>query len=784
MPFLRRLLAPAVLLLSFVAPAQAVDEKDLLPVDEAFALSAAAPERGRIELHWKIAEGYYLYRHRIAAQPADSAFKSNPIELPAGKRKTDEFFGEVETYRHNLTAVLTGAAASGVDAIELRVKYQGCADLGVCYPPQMRTLVVKLPQDAPPPAAPGGGSSALDALGRSLAGGSAASPLPGATTGDGKAPPLPPEQAFGVDAIAGDGNTLLLRFTPAPGYYLYRDKTRLELDGRDGGALAGIALDRPRWPKGVSHRDEHFGDVIVYFDQVEVPVPVRREHAGAVDAALTVGFQGCQTDGICYPPMTRTLAVSLPAGSVMPIQTNAGEVPAAPVAQIATADAGEANTGPAFASVDVEVAPAQAEDTRLAAALAGSNTLWTLLGFFGAGLLLAFTPCVLPMIPILSGLIAGRGERIGARHAFSLSFVYVLANALVFTVAGVIAGLVGANLQAAFQTPWVLVMFAALFVALALSMFGVYEMQLPASWRARLGALSDHQRGGSWAGVAAMGALSALIVGPCVAPPLAAAVLYIGQTHDPVLGGAALFLLAMGMGVPLLAFGVAAGRGMPTSGPWMMAVQRVFGFLFLGLAIWMLSRILPGPVVLGLWGLLALAAAVWAFNAATTPSTRMAARFAALVLGVVGAAQLVGALAGGRDPLQPLAAVFDTQPAQELEFKLIKSVDDLDREIAAARAAGRPLMFDFYADWCVACKEMEKYTFTQPDVHAALAGFVLLKADVTANDDVDQVLMKRFGIIGPPSTLFFVNGRERRELRLIGFEKSGLFVERVQRAKD
>jgi thiol:disulfide interchange protein DsbD len=279
-----------------------------------------------------------------------------------------------------------------------------------------------------------------------------------------------------------------------------------------------------------------------------------------------------------------------------------------------------------------------------------------------------------------------------------------------------------------------------------------------------------------------MGALSALIVGPCVAPPLAAAVLYIGNTQDPVLGGAALFLLAMGMGVPLLAFGVAAGRGMPTSGPWMMAVQRVFGFLFLGLAIWMLSRILPAPVVLGLWGALALAAAVWAFNAATAPRTRMAARFAALVLGVVGIAQLVGALAGGRDPLQPLAGMFGAQPALELEFKSIKSVDDLDREIVAAKTSGKPLLFDFYADWCVACKEMEKYTFTQPEVHAALADFVLLKADVTANDEIDQALMQRFGIIGPPSTLFFVNGVERRELRLIGFEKSGLFVERVQRA--
>jgi len=306
---------------------------------------------------------------------------------------------------------------------------------------------------------------------------------------------------------------------------------------------------------------------------------------------------------------------------------------------------------------------------------------------------------------------------------------------------------------------------------------------LPASLRARLGMLSDRQRGGSLAGVAAMGALSALIVGPCVAPPLAAAVLYIGQTQDPVFGGAALFLLGMGMGLPLLAFGAAAGRGMPTSGPWMTAAQRVFGFVFLGLAVWMLGRILPGPVLLASWGVLLLAAAAWAF-AATTHSarSRMAAIFAGLVLAVAGAAQLLGALAGGNDPLQPLAGAVGAPQKQALAFRTIKSSADLDRELAGARAAGKPLMFDFYADWCVSCKEMEKYTFTDPAVQEALADFVLLKADVTANDEVDQALMQRFGIIGPPGTLFFVDGVELRGLRLVGFEKAAAFAQRARQA--
>src|SRR5207342_2279227 len=333
-----------------------------------------------------------------------------------------------------------------------------------------------------------------------------------------------------------------------------------------------------------------------------------------------------------------------------------------------------------------------AEDQRLAARLAGKDRAWTLLLFFASGLALAFTPCVLPMVPILSGLIAGRGGRIGAWRAFSLSTVYVLASAVVFTIAGVLAGLLGAafNLQAAMQNAWVLGAFAGLFVLLALSMFGLYELQLPAALRARLGEASDKQHGGSWMGVAAMGALSSLIVGPCVAPPLMGAVLYIAQARDPVLGGAALFLLALGMGAPLIAFGMAAGRGMPTSGPWMITVQRVFGFVFLGLAIWMLSRVLPGALSLALWGLLALGMAAWSFSQGSHPRTKLAARFAALVLGVVGAAELLGAFAGGHDPLQPLAGITGAR-SEAIAFKRIKSVEDLDREVAAARAANKPV---------------------------------------------------------------------------------------------
>jgi thiol:disulfide interchange protein DsbD len=804
----------AVLSFALPSPARAVDEKDLLPVDQAFALSATAPQRDRIELRWKIAPGYYLYRHRISVQVEGGGFAPGTLQMPRGDRHHDEFFGDVETYRGELRATLPGAADAGASRLVLKVKYQGCADAGVCYPPQTRTVAVALPAAAgTTAAAPASGatdvvpagSGGLPGLLPSPRGGALQLPGAGGTAAGGVRAPLPDTQAFVFEAIADGPGALLLRFTPAQGYYLYRDRSSFRVRG-----APGIAAGKPRWPAGVLHRDEHFGRTVVYFDQVDVPLPLRRPAGPATKIAIEATFQGCQTGGICYPPMTRSVAIDLPAAAVatnLPATPTPAVAASAEIAPDATAAAANAANGadaataaatagsPAAGTTSGDGATAAsgagvaaqslAEDSRLARSLSGHGRWLALLGFFGAGLLLAFTPCVLPMIPILSGLIAGQGTRLGTGRALWLSFVYVLANALVFTAAGVVAGLLGANLQAAFQKPWIIGAFAALFIALALSSFGLYELQLPRGLRSRLGLLGDRQRGGSVAGVAAMGALSALIVGPCVAPPLAAAVLYIGQSHDPVLGGAALFLLAMGMGAPLLVFGAAAGRGLPANGPWMIGVQRVFGFLFVGLAVWMLSRILPPAATLALWGLLALAAAAWASTLApASAGGRAGARFAMLVLAVLGAGELFGALAGGTDPLRPLAGLHGAAAAaQEAPaFRTIKSSQDLDRELAAAAASGTPVLFDFYADWCVSCKEMERYTFTDPAVEAAMRGFVLLKADVTANDDVDQALMERFGILGPPGTLFFAGGRELRTLRLVGFEKAPAFRDRLQRA--
>jgi thiol:disulfide interchange protein DsbD len=739
----------------------AAQDDGLLQVTDAFRLTADATTPGVLKLHWTIADHYYLYRGRIHAKALDGAIKLGTLDLPDGQKEHDQFLGDVEIYHGSVDATLPYTVLdAGAKTLNVAIQFQGCheVDPKICYPPHTQKLVLPLPSAT---THAGAASAAITTTGQPalLAG--------RADTAAGTNAPLPPEQAFRFEAIATAPDALLLRWTMPKHYYLYRDRTTLKLvDG------TGIVLGTPAWPGGVAFHDKYAGDSIVYFDQVDVPVPLQRAAGAADTLTLQASFQGCQEEGICYPVMTRTVKVAL-AGAA-----SAATAAGIPIAAEAAPTTSQSEAG------------GQSAEQQLAGGLLGNGRWLALLGFFAAGLGLAFTPCVLPMIPILSGLIAGAGAHISTRRAFVLSLVYVLASCVVFTIAGVIAGVAGANLQAAFQTPWILWCFALLFVLLALSMFGFYELQLPASLQTRLANVSNRQKSGSLVGVAIMGVLSALIVGPCVAPPLAGAVLYIAQTHDAAFGGLALFLLSLGMGVPLLVFGTAAGRWLPHTGPWMVAVKAVFGVVFLGLAIWMLSRILDPLWIMLMSGALLVACAVYmgAFERLAEGGSgwRRLWKALGLIALIAGAAELVGAAAGSRNLLQPLSAFGGHAASNEtkLAFRTVKSVDDLDRAVAAASAAGQPVMLDFYADWCVSCKEMEAFTFTDPAVRQALSGVVLLRADVTANDAADQALLKHFGLFGPPATIFYgPDGKERRALRLIGFEKVDAFVARVDKAR-
>ncbi|MCW8840932.1 MAG: protein-disulfide reductase DsbD, partial [Gammaproteobacteria bacterium] len=519
--------------------------------------------------------------------------------------------------------------------------------------------------------------------------------------------------------------------------------------------------------QGEEKDDEFFGRIEVYHDLVEAQIALQRENLQPTTATLKVGYQGCAEVGICYPPQKKSVALELPAGQ----PGNGAEV---------------TQTSTPAAATDAPLS----EQDQLAAALAGGDTAWTILLFFIAGLLLAFTPCVFPMIPILSSIIVGQGDSMTTRRAFTLSVVYVLAMALTYTVAGVIAGLFGANLQAAFQNPWILGSFAAVFVALSFSMFGFYELQLPSALQGKLTEVSNKQQGGTLTGVAIMGLLSALIVGPCVAPPLMGALIYIGQTGDPYLGGAALFALSMGMGAPLVAIGTAGGKYLPRAGGWMDAVKAVFGVLLLAVAIWMLERILPASIILLLWALLLIISAVYmgAIDAIRDGASgwRKLWKGIGLVLLLQGGLMLVGLAAGNTDPLQPLKGIGFGGAAtqqQHLSFKTIKTVEDLEREVATASTQGKTVMLDFYADWCISCKEFEKYTFSDPQVIAALDNTVVLQADVTANDEADQALLKKFKLIGPPGIIFYNSqGEELVSYRMVGFVPADEFTAHINRA--
>lgn len=570
---------------------------------------------------------------------------------------------------------------------------------------------------------------------------------------------LPADQVFHVSAAAAGASAVRLDWSIRDGYYLYR--SRLKVTSASGAALGPLQL-RP----GQIKMDPYFGREEIYRHQVSGLLPLG---GGAGSVSLRVTYQGCADAGLCYPPITKTLSVSLPAAGT-------GTTPGANAGTDASTNAGTGTNSGASSGLSNQPGQFRFE------ALARSGSLLAMIGwFYLAGLGLAFTGCVYPTIPILSGIIVGQGRAVTTARAFVLSLAYVLGMALTYTIAGTAFAAAGGQVQAAFQKPWIIASFAALFVAMALSMLGLFTVQMPAALQTRIAQLSNRQTAGSLGGVVVMGALSALIVTTCVGPALVGALAVISQTGELARGAAALFAMSIGMGTPLLIVGTSAGRLLPKSGAWMDAVKKVFGAVMLGVAVWMLARLLPARVTLALWAVpvATLAAVLW--TATRRASRGWPLRIAGLAVAVYGLALVTGAALGGTDPLQPIPAWAAAR--HPLTFANIHSVADLDRAVFQAAHQGRPVMVDFYADWCTSCKEMEATTFLDPDVRQALAGTVLLRADVTANDAEDRALLKRFGIYGPPTIAFYGrDGRERSRYRVVGYMNGAQFAAAVQAA--
>lgn len=746
---IRTILAALMVLAALGAAATpATAEQRILKPEEAFryAVSAVGDE---ILVEWTIVPGHYLYKERMSYASRTAAIRIGEPIMPAGKLYSDEFFGDMHIFRDHATVripiVDRGVAGGpGADTLELELRSQGCADIGLCYPPQVWTASVRLAAFVSESGRnePGGGGK----LSRLMSG--------GPTRAFGVSDPLPPEQAFAPIVNVVDPFNLRIDWTIAEGYYLYRDSLVVSTTGTD--AQAGA----PALPPGVTEWDEHFGETQVFYSAVAMDIPLTRASPAATTLPLIIEYQGCKKDSICYPPQLLEIDVALPAASASDRPRDIGPAPEEMVS----------------------------EQDRLSNLILNANLLLVMATFLGLGLLLAFTPCVLPMVPILSGIIAGQGKDVTTSKAFALSLTYVLGMALTYTAAGAAFAAAGGQIQAALQKPWIIVGVAGLFVALAMSMFGFYEIQVPAAIQTRLSAASNRQRAGTYVGTAIMGVLSALVVTTCVAPPLVASMTVIAEAGDITRGALALFAMSMGMGIPLLVIGTSAGRWLPKAGAWMDKIKGAFGFMMLGLAIWMLERILPGVVTMAMWGVLVFMAGIFlgafhTLDVAAQPTQKFG-KGAGLLASLYGAALLLGALSGQTNPLQPLRFGAADVHTNELEFRLIKTVDDLDRELAVAAMQGQPVMLDFYADWCVSCKEMEHYTFTDAAVRDNLSHTRLLQADVTANDGLDQALLQRFGIFGPPTIVFFdANGVERKNFRVVGFMPADKFSVHVKSAQ-
>ncbi|MEM7080259.1 MAG: protein-disulfide reductase DsbD [Pseudomonadota bacterium] len=574
---------------------------------------------------------------------------------------------------------------------------------------------------------------------------------------------LPVDEAFVFSANADSAGRLTAQWDMPDGYYLYRHQFKVEAHDPQAMSVGRVVI-----PAGKAKFDDYFGDVEVYYHSASIDAPLS---LGDVQQAhLFVEYQGCADAGLCYPPERRWFTFS-PTAGLLP-----ADKPSAQPAVLETPSAADNASSSLVSAPNTTIAVADTEEEILAGILSSESLWYALALFFVAGVGLAFTPCVLPMVPILSSIIVGEGENISKLRATTLSSAYVLGMAVTYAIVGTLVGLFGAelNIQAMLQSPGVLIGFAIVFVLLSLAMFGFYELQLPQALQDRLNKLGQQQKGGKHASVVLMGAVSSLVVSPCVSAPLAGALVYISTTNDAVLGGSALLALGLGMGVPLLVVGASGGHWLPRAGAWMDNVKAVFGVMLLGVAIWLLERVIPASATLALWAALLIGSGVYmgALDFSPRSGFGQLAKAGGAMAMVWGVLLLIGAASGAQDPLRPLARMQSPAPAMagvahaEPQWLAVKSLDDVRGAIAGTP---RPVILDLYADWCISCKVMERSVFPVPAVASRLNQFTLLRADVTDNDEIDRALLKHYGLFGPPSLVFFTpDGRELSEVRIQG----------------
>jgi thiol:disulfide interchange protein DsbD len=737
------------------------DLSTVLPPDAVFQFSLGFQAPNFLVARWQIAKGYYLYREKFEFALTHGGVLGEP-EYPVGLVKTDIKYGQVTVYEDNLTIKLPIIDSQGLERFTVKITYQGCAEAGFCYPPLTVEKSINLDEEpefylAPKSQTHLAEESEVEVKKEiekpELSWFTQIAQWFGGETGDRF---LAPEQAFQFSATFTKVDTLdttpsnayiTARWQITPGYYLYREKIQFHLL-----ATTQATLGTPEFPPNT--QKDPTGTSQVYSQSLlEVKIPVSTQQSRLT---LQVKYQGCATAGFCYPPITKDISLTLNQPD------------------------------------EVNQSVAISESDQIANLLAHANIWYLLLMFFGFGLLLSLTPCVYPMIPILSGIIVGQGEQVTTTKAFMMSSIYVLAMSFTYAIVGVLTGLLGENLPAIFQNPWIIGAFVLIFIALALSMFGFYELQLPNRFQSKLTYLSNRQQGGTFLGVAIMGILSALIVGPCVAAPLMGALIYISQTGDAILGGFSLFAMSLGMGIPLIIVGTSAGHLLPKSGQWMETIKCVFGVLLLAVAIWMLDRIVPRVITFHLTAILLIISSVYlgAFDVINVGVSgwRRFWKGVGLIMFVYGILLMVGAAQGNGNLLQPLALknnnsqlTTTTQATSSLSFTPIKNLAELEQQLAQAKTQHQPVMLKFSADWCVSCEELELFTFSDPQVQQQLKQFKLLKADVTANNPSDKALYQHFQIYGPPVLLFFdANGIEQRAYRIVGFISASNFNQHIQ----